>query len=128
MNSILFIGACSLVFAAAGMINVGEQEAFQLIDNAAGIFYGLTYLVLFAVPLVGLARTGQRAPVWLRVLAAAGFATTALYVVLSVLPIVDVVSRMAFALKISVLVVGANLIGAGLYSRERRKATVESRT
>jgi amino acid transporter len=122
VNSILFIGACSLVFAAAGMINVGEQEAFQLIDNAAGIFYGLTYLVLFAVPLVGLARTGQRAPLWLRVLAAAGFATTALYVVLSVLPIVDVVSRAAFALKISVLVVGANLTGAALYLRERRKA------
>jgi hypothetical protein len=58
----------------------------------------------------------------LRVLAAAGFATTTLYVVLSVLPIVDVVSRMAFALKISVLVVGANLIGASLYLRERRKA------
>jgi hypothetical protein len=33
---------------------------------------------------------------------------------------VDVVSRAAFALKISVLVVGANLIGAALYLRERR--------
>lgn len=122
VNSILFIGACALVFAVAGMTNVGEQEAFQLIDNAAGILYGLTYLVLFAVPLVGLVRTGERAPIWLRVLAASGFATTTLYVVLSVLPIVSVVSRVAFALKISVLVVGANAIGAALYLRERRAA------
>jgi amino acid transporter len=120
VNSILFIGGCALVFAALGMTNVGEQEAFQLIDNAAGIFYGLTYLVLFAVPLVGLAKTGQRAPLWLRALAALGFATTALYVVLSTLPIVEVASRFAFALKISVLVIGANAIGVGLYFRERR--------
>jgi amino acid transporter len=122
VNSILFIGACSLVFGAAGMFNVGEQEAFQLIDNAAGIFYGLTYLVLFAVPLVGLARTGQRAPLWLRVLASLGLAVTALYMVLSVIPIVSVVSRLAFALKISVLVAGANAVGVGLYLRKRRAA------
>lgn len=123
VNSILFIGGCAFVFAALGMTNVGEQEAFQLIDNAAGIFYGLTYLVLFAIPLVGLAQTGTRAPLWLRLLAAAGFATTTLYVILSVLPIVSVVSRVAFALKISVLVIGANCVGTALYFRERRAST-----
>jgi len=122
VNSILFIGGCALVFAAAGMTNVGEQEAYQLIDNAAGILYGLTYLVLFSVPLFGLGRTGERAPLWLRGLALSGLATTVLYVLLSVLPIVDVVSRLAFALKISVLILGANAIGTGLYLRERRKA------
>ena len=121
VNSIVFIGVCALAFAAAGMINVGEQEAFQLIDNAAGIFYGLTYLVLFAVPLLGWRTSADRAPLWLRGLALAGFATTTLYVVLSVLPIVDVTSRMAFALKIILLVVGANAVGVALYARERRR-------
>jgi glutamate:GABA antiporter len=121
VNSIVFIGACALVFAAAGMIDVGEQEAFQLIDNAAGIFYGLTYLVLFAVPLVGLRATGERVPLWLRLLALAGFATTVLYVVLSVLPIVDVASRLAFALKISLLVLAANAAGVALYLRRRAR-------
>jgi cytochrome b561 len=120
MNSILFIGACSLAFAAAGMTNVGEQEAFQLLDNAAGILYGLTYLVLFAIPLVGLARTGERAPRWIAAVAAAGFATTVLYVVLSVLPIVSVVSRFAFAVKISSLVILVNAVGAFIYLRARR--------
>lgn len=119
VHSVLFIGACALIFAAAGMINVGEQEAFQLLDNAAGILYGLTYLVLFAVPLIGLARTGERAPLWIEVAAAAGFATTVLYVILSVLPIVSVVSRVAFAVKIGGLVVAANLAGAALYLRAR---------
>jgi amino acid transporter len=132
VHSVLFIGACALVFAAAGMINVGEQEAFQLLDNAAGILYGLTYLVLFAVPLVGLARTGQRAPRWIAVAAGAGFATTVLYVILSVLPIVSVASRFAFAVKISSLVIGVNIIGTALYLRARRRPSdrpvVEDRT
>ena len=110
INSIFFIAACSLVFAFLGMTNVGEQEAFQLLETAAGVFYGVTYLVLFAIPMIGLP-----APLWLRLLAVAGFATTALYVALSIFPIVNVVSPLAFALKISVLIVGANAVGVLLY-------------
>ena len=120
-NSVVFIGACALVFAIAGMFGVGEQEAFQLLENAAGILYGLTYLVLFAVPLVGLGRTGQRAPWWIRIAAAVGFATTTLYVVLSVLPIVDVESWLAFGLKVGGTVAIANLIGAALYLLRRQR-------
>ncbi|TMQ15999.1 MAG: APC family permease [Deltaproteobacteria bacterium] len=37
VNSVLFIGGCALVFAAAGMLGVGMQEAFQLLENAGGI-------------------------------------------------------------------------------------------
>jgi amino acid transporter len=120
VNSVLFIGACALAFAAAGMLNVGEQEAFQLLESAASILYGLTYLVLFAVPLVGLARTGQRAPLWIRLAAAVGFATTTLFVVLSVLPIVAVESRAGFALKVGGTVVALNAVGVALYLRRRR--------
>jgi len=115
VNSVLFIGACSLLFAAAGMVNVGEQEAFQLLSNSSGILYGLTYLVLFAVPLIGLGRTEHRAPLWIRIAAAVGFATTTLYVVLSVLPIVTVDSWLAFGLKIGGTVVITNLLGVALY-------------
>jgi glutamate:GABA antiporter len=127
VNSILFIGACALVFSLAGMAGVGEQEAFQLLDNAAGIFYGLTYLVLFAIPLVGLRGAGaERAPVWLRAVSLAGFAMTALYVVLSVVPIVSVESRLEFALKIGAVVVPANAAGALLYLRARRRGRADS--
>jgi glutamate:GABA antiporter len=122
VNSVLFIGGSALVFAVLGMTNVGEQEAYQLMDNAAGILYGLTYLVLFAIPLIGLRGTADAAPLWLRGAALAGFATTALYIVLSVLPIVTVESRLAFALKISAVVVGANVLGATLYFGERARA------
>ena len=33
---------------------MGKQEAFQLLWNASAIFYALTYLVMFAIPIVGL--------------------------------------------------------------------------
>ena len=119
VNSVVFIGGCALAFAAAGMLNVGEQEAFQLLESAASILYGLTYLVLFAVPIVGLARTDQRAPLWIRLAAVVGFATTVLFVVLSVLPIVSVDSQTSFALKVGGTVVAMNVIGAALYLRRR---------
>jgi amino acid transporter len=122
VNSILFIGVCALVFAAVGMTNVGEQEAFQLLQNVSGILYGFSYLVLFAVPLVGLARTGRRAPVWIRVISAAGFAMTMLYVVLSVLPIVSVTSRAVFAAKVGGTVILTIVIGAVLYRLGRRRS------
>ena len=74
-------------------LGVGAQEAFQLIDNAAGIFYGIAYLALFAIPICGLRALPVRAPLWLRIVATIGFLVTLLYIVLSIVPIVHVESR-----------------------------------
>lgn len=123
VNSILFVGAVSLAFSLAGIVGVGEQEAFQLLDNAAGIFYGLTYLALFAIPLIGASRRGSVLPRpshLLRVAAVAGFLTTVLYVVLSIFPIIDVPSWLSFAGKISGVVISLNLIGIAVYVTGRR--------
>jgi len=115
----------ALAFGAAGIVGVGEQEAFQLLDNAAGIFYGLTYLVMFAIPLIGLRNAVQRPSFKLRAAALSGFLVTFLYVVLSVFPIIDVASWTTFAVKISSVVIGLNLVGAALfYSARRRRVAV----
>lgn len=124
VNSILFVGLVALAFGAAGIAGVGEQEAFQLLENAAGIFYGLTYLVMFAIPLVGLRGMEPRPSVGLRLAAASGFVVTLLYVILSIVPIIDVESWTTFALKISGVVVGLNLVGAGLFFGARRRRSV----
>jgi len=121
VNSILFVGVASVLFGAAGIAGVGEQEAFQLLDNAAGIFYALTYLVLFAIPLVAFRGKGERMPLWLRAASASGFAVSLLYVVLSIFPIIDVTSWLSFAVKISGVVVGLNAVGAVLFFAERRR-------
>ena len=107
INSIVFVGAVTLAFSVLGLIGVGKQEAFQLLWNASGIFYGLTYLVMFALPL-----TDSRAPTWLKLAALSGFATTLLFVLISILPIVQVESRLLFAIKITSVVLIANgLVG-----------------
>ena len=121
VNSIMFVGAVSLVFSVLGIAGVGAQEAFQLLENAAGIFYGLTYLVLFAIPMIGLRRGEERPPLWLRAAAVSGFVVTILYVVLSIFPIIDVASWWSFSLKISGVVVSLNLVGAGIYWAAARR-------
>ena len=87
----------------------------------------MTLAVMFAIPIVGMRDMEPRPPVWLRLAAASGFAVTALYVVLSVFPIIEVTSWTSFALKISSVVILLNLIGAGLYVNatvRRRRAGV----
>jgi amino acid transporter len=121
VNSILFVGAITLAIGLVGLIGVGEQEAFQLLWNASGIFYALTYLVMFAIPLVGLRRAGVRLPFWLKAAAGSGFLMTLLYVILSVFPIVKVESQLAFALKITTVIIAANIIGAAIFIIAERK-------
>jgi len=121
VNSILFVGAFALGFGLLGIVGVGMQEAFQLLDNAAGIFYALTYMVLFAIPIFAARRIGLRAPLWLRVASASGFLVSLLYIVLTVFPIVEVVSPLSFALKLIAVTLVFNLAGAGLYYMGRRR-------
>jgi amino acid transporter len=111
VNSILFVGAATFALSTLGLVGVGKQEAFQLLWNSAGIFYGLTYLAMFAVPLFGLRRAGIRPPIVVKIAATSGLLMTSLYVGLSVLPIIPVGSRTVFALKITGLIIVTNLIG-----------------
>ena len=123
LNSILFVGLVTLVFAIASQLGVGQQEAFQLIDNAAGIFYGIAYLILFAIPIFGLRKHPARPPLWLRLAAAIGAATTLLYIALTIVPIVNVVNPLSFAVKIIVVTVVANLLGCLMFVLGKRQAT-----
>jgi len=118
VNSIVFVGAATFALSIAGLIGVGKQEAFQLLWNASAIFYALTYLVMFSIPLFGRS-DGQAPPLWLRASALSGFAMTLLFVVLSILPIVQVQSRVLFALKISSLIVLTNIVGLAIFLGRR---------
>jgi glutamate:GABA antiporter len=127
-NSILFVGVLTLVLAMAGQVGVGVQEAFQLLENTAGILYAFCYLALFAIPLVGGRRLGVRVPLWLKLASASGFGVSLLYSVLSVFPIVDVASWIEFGAKIIGTLVATNLLGVGIYVVGRRPRTTTART
>jgi amino acid transporter len=116
VNSILFVGAATLTCSLVGMTGVARQEAYQLFNNASGIFYALTYLAMFALPFV---LTGV--PLGVRIASASGFAMTLLYVALSIFPIVEVGSRALFTSKICSVILIGNLVGVGIFELARRR-------
>jgi amino acid transporter len=122
VNSILFVGVITLAASLASLIGVSEQEAFQFQDNVAGAFYGLIYMVLFAIPIVAVKRFGVKAPLWLKLAAASGFLVSVVYIFFTVFPIIDVRSRLAFAAKIIAVVVLANALGAAIFLAGGRRA------
>ena len=124
VHSILVVGATALAFGLLGIAGVGMQEANQLLDNAAGIFYASTYVVLFAIPLFAARRIGLRAPMWLRVAAASGTAVSLLYIGLTIVPIVQVENRFSFAAKLIGVALVLNLVGVGLFLAGRRRQRV----
>jgi amino acid transporter len=121
VNSILFVGALTLAFTLAGQIGVGLQEAFQVLENAGGIFYAFAYISMFAIPLFAAHRMSERPKLWLRGAAVAGLATSILYSVLSIFPIIDVPDWRVFTAKVVTVLVVANLLGLVIFVMGRRR-------
>jgi amino acid transporter len=124
-NSILFVGAVALALAIAGVAGAGQQEAFQLLQNTSGIFYALAYMAMFALPLVGRQRKILEPALWLQAAAASGFVMTAMYLLLSLFPIIDVPRPLVFTAKVGGFVLACQLAAAGLYYSYRRKSNTE---
>jgi amino acid transporter len=122
VNSIVLVGASSFGIASLSLIGVAQAEAFQLVFNASGIFYALTYVVMFAIPLFGLRTVTPRPPAWLRLASLSGLLMTLLYIGLSVFPIIKVESVSTFALKITMLIVAMNVVGVGILLAARRRS------
>jgi glutamate:GABA antiporter len=121
INSIAFVGAITLVIAISSQIGAGLQEAFQLVDNAANVFYGIVYAMMFAIPIMGAAASRSGARTWLRLAALCGFAVSLLAIFFTVYPIIDVPSPLTFGAKIIAVTVIANAIGAAIFAIGERK-------
>ena len=128
VNSIAVVAVFSFAMSVVSLFGVGQAEAFQLVFNAGGIFYALTYIVMFAIPLVGLRGVTPQPPWWLKGAAWSGLLMTVLYTVLSLFPIIQVASVATFALKITLVIVLLNLVGVGILvaGKRRSKLVVES--
>ena len=126
VNSIIFVGATTLLIAIASQIGAGIQEAFQLVDNAANVFYGIVYFMLFAIPIFGASTIRSSVPIWLRIAAVCGAAVSLSAIFFTIYPIIDVPSPLSFAVKIIAVTVIANAIGAAIFAlgQKRRRAAV----
>jgi glutamate:GABA antiporter len=119
VNSILFVAAVVMVLILLSMVGVREQEASQLLANTSIVHYAVAYIALFLIPLVGALRS--RMPLWLKVASIAGLGSSAVSLLIAVYPIVDVVSRVSYALKVSGVVILANLVGVLIYRSRSHK-------
>ena len=52
LNSVLFLGAATLVVSVAALIGVGHEESYELLLTWSFTFYGIAYLALFAIPIL----------------------------------------------------------------------------
>jgi amino acid transporter len=124
INSIIFVGALTLIIAIASQIGAGIQEAFQLVDNAANVFYGIVYFTMFAIPIFGAAAIRSGAPIWLRIAAVCGALVSLLTIFFTIYPIIDVPSPLIFGAKVAAVTIIANAIGSTVYfvGSKRRNA------
>jgi amino acid transporter len=114
-NSILVatvLVAALLVLASAG---VRAAEAFAVLNNASNILYGIAYLAMFAIPLLGARSIRLRIPTWVAVLCVFGFCATLFTCATGVYPFVDVPNPLHFAIKITATILVTNLIGYAFY-------------
>ena len=121
INSVLFLGAATLVVALAALVGVGQQESYELLLTWSFTFYGIAYIALFAIPIFSRKERGLRPRLWIRVAAASGLLVTLLFVALSVFPVIDVASSWRYSAKIAGVVLGANLLGWTIYRAGGRK-------
>jgi amino acid transporter len=125
VNSIFFVAALVMGLILLSLLGVREQEASQLLATASIVHYAIVYVALFALPLFGSAALRRQLPAWLKAASIAGLSASLVALFISAYPVVDVVSRTAFAAKICAVVVISNMGGVLIYRWGRSRNTLE---
>ena len=106
-----------VVLATAG---VHAQEAFQVLSNASLTHYEVSYLVMFAIPLVGAVGLRKTLPRWLKWTSAVGLGATLFSLLISAYPFVSVVNPLSYAVKIVGTLFVSNLVAITFYRLRTR--------
>ncbi|HZS26914.1 MAG TPA: APC family permease [Candidatus Angelobacter sp.] len=122
VNSILFVAALVMGLIFLSMLGVHEQEASQLLAAASIAHYAITYVALFALPLLGSRALRSGLPFWVKLAALGGLISSVVALVIAVYPIVDVTSKGTYAAKICAVVLVSNLVGVMIYRAGQRRA------
>ena len=112
VRSLILVVIACLILGGLSLVNVGEQEATQLLVGAGMACSGLYYLAMFAVVL-----RGTSVPFWLKVGACTAAAVTLLSAGLQMVPILDVKEPALFGAKVAGGVVLINAVGVWVYRR-----------
>jgi amino acid transporter len=120
-RSLATIALAAVLFSFLASSSASANEAFQLLVTSAFVCYGINYLLMFAVPLFLGTRFSKRPDLkpsaFLRAACICGASVTLISMLFNLVPIVDVASPWAFALKVGGAVVGINLAATAIYWR-----------
>jgi amino acid transporter len=120
-RSLAVIVALAIAVGLLATVDTGAQEAYQLVSSANNVFYGVYYLMMFAIPLVVGGRFGARAGFWLKAASVSGLLVTLLAMGFNLLPIVEVASRWMFAAKVMGTALALNAVGVAIYWNGTRR-------
>jgi len=123
VNSILCTSGLLIVMVVLATTGVHAQEAFQVLSNASLTHYEVSYLVMFAIPLVGAAGLRRTLPQWLKWTSVMGLGATLFSLLISAYPFVSVVNPVSYAVKIVGTLLVSNLVAVTFY-RLRTRAVV----
>ncbi len=123
VNSVVFTCGLVLVLLILANIGVHAQEAFQVLSNAAITHYEVSYVAMFAIPLIGAKALRARLPRWIRWTSITGLCATLFSFLISAYPFVDVVDPRAYAAKILGTTLISNIIGYTFYRIRNRRAS-----
>ena len=119
-NSIAFTCVLVLLLLILANIGVHAQEAFQVLTNASITHYEISYMAMFAIPLVGAVTLRTRLPRWIMWTSIMGLGATIFSFLISAYPFVDVVNPRAYAAKILGTTLLSNLVGYTFYRTRNR--------
>jgi glutamate:GABA antiporter len=122
-NAIAFTCVLVLLLLILANIGVHAQEAFQVLTNASITHYELSYMAMFAIPLVGTLTLRTRLPRWLRWTSIMGLCATLFSFLISAYPFVDVVNPRTYAAKILGTTLLSNIVGYAFYRIRNRRVT-----
>ncbi|WP_170113351.1 APC family permease [Ahniella affigens] len=115
---------CALIIAAIlSVVTAGSdrQEAFQMLLSAAGIQFGLTYVLMFSLPVFASAAFGLAQSALLRVCALLGGSLATVFVLISVYPIDSDPDPLRHAWRVLLIVLVLLLPGALLAFLPQRR-------
>jgi amino acid transporter len=119
-NSILCTSGLLFVMILLATTGVHAQEAFQILSNASLTHYELSYLVMFAIPLLGAAGLRRTLPRWLKWTSTMGLGATLFSLLISAYPFVTVANPLSYAVKIIGTLLLSNLVAITFYKMRTR--------
>jgi amino acid transporter len=121
-NSVLVATVLIAAFLLLASAGKRAAETFNMLNNAGSQFYVIAYLVMFAIPILGMKLFSNRVPRWVVMLSSIGFLVMVLTFFLNAYPFDGTDAPMPFAAKLLGLTAVINVVGYAFF-RVRNRAT-----